>query len=77
MGNDGPRDGSWIGAVRVIFRSSSVGIAMATVRSVPSHCGKYRLNVGRQGLCHLVDGVRSEIAYRLPNWIPRTVGRGF
>jgi hypothetical protein len=77
MGNDGaPRrilDRSSKSYIQIILRGDRNG----NVRSVPSHCGKYRLNVGRQGLCHLVDGVRSEIAYRLPNWIPRIVGRGF
>ncbi len=35
------------------------------------------LNVVSQGLCRLVNRVRAKIGYRLPNWIPRIVGRGF
>jgi hypothetical protein len=35
------------------------------------------LNVVSHGLCRLVDRVRAKIGYRLPNWIPRIVGRRF
>jgi hypothetical protein len=38
---------------------------------------RFPLNVVGQGLCRLVNRVRSEVAYRLPNWNPRIVGRGF
>jgi hypothetical protein len=35
------------------------------------------LNMVSHGLCRLVDRVRAKIGYRLPNRIPRIVGRGF
>src|SRR5260221_14149459 len=36
---NGPIEGSWIGVTPMISNSLSVGKAMPTIRSIPSHCG--------------------------------------
>jgi hypothetical protein len=77
MGNDGaPRrilDRSSKSYIQIILRGDRNGngeVGPIPLRKLQAQCGS-------SGSCHLVDGVRSERAYRLPNWIPRIVGRGF